>query len=140
MRKYLLPVITLLLVSAFVLYKNIDSNKKSIIPTNQQTGYEAKINLVIDYGNKVINNYNLTIGTDDTAFSILKTTAQKENINLETVPYDFGVFVKKIGTFESTAKKSWIYYVNGNSGQIAADKNIVKDNDTVLWKYETPKY
>jgi len=139
MRKYIVPLLIIALATSFLLFKNYNSNKTSLVPENQQTGYEARVSLAIDFGNKEVKNFDTTIGIDDTAFSVLKNTVEKENINLETKQYDFGVFVKKIGEFESTAKKSWIYFVNGESGQIAADQYKLKNGDKVEWKYVLPK-
>lgn len=97
------------------------------------------VNLTIDYGNKNISSYQASANSTSTAYSILKETLEKENIYYEVQQYDFGVFVKKIGELESGTKKSWIYYVNDVSGDKAADLYILKENDIVLWKYETPK-
>lgn len=137
MKKYLFPILILIIASGLFLYRKYNSIN---IPTPEQnTGYEQKINLIVDFGNKEIKSFDLVVGSEDTAFSVLKTTAEKENINLEIKQYDFGVFIEKIGDFKSTAKKSWIYYVNGESGQIAADQQKLKNGDKVEWKYETPK-
>lgn len=137
-KKYLFPLILLFVAIAFVLFKNYSSNKPSPIPA-QQTGYEARVNISVDFGNKTAKQSELVIDSDDTAYTVLKRITEKEEVKLETVQYDFGVFVKKIGEFESTAKKSWIYYVNGESGSIAADQYKLKNGDKVEWKYETPK-
>lgn len=139
MRKYIIPLLVLVLVSFFVVFKNYNSKKVSDVPSNQQLGYEARVNITINFGNNKIKTDELVADANDTAFSILKKFAEKENVKLETIQYDFGIFVKKIGDFESTAKKSWIYYVNDVSGQIAADQQKIKNGDKVEWKYETPK-
>lgn len=137
MKKYFFSILILIIASGLFLYRKYNSINIPI-PV-QNTGYEQRVNLILDFGNKEIKSFDLIVGSEDTAFSVLKTTAEKENINLEVKQYDFGVFVKKIGDFESTAKKSWIYYVNNESGQIAADQQKLKNGDKVEWKYETPK-
>lgn len=139
MKKYIIPFVILVLASSFILFKNYNSKKASDVPVNQQSGYEARVDITLDFGNKEIKTGELVADASDTAYSILEKFTEKEDISLETTKYDFGVFVKKIGTFESTAKKSWIYYVNGESGQVAADQVKLKNGDKVLWKYETPK-
>lgn len=139
MRKYLIPVIILLAVLSLVTFKNYNSVSPSKVQENQQIDTEAKVNLVIDFGNTEVKSFETTVNNDSTAFSALKDVAEKEDIVLETIEYDFGVFVKKVGTFESSAEKSWIYYVNGASGQIAADQQKIKSGDKVEWKYEVPK-
>lgn len=93
---------------------------------------------VIDYGNSEVATYSLEIDEETTVFSLLKNTADKENISLETQQYDFGVFVKSLDGLESTAEKAWIYYVNNESGTIAADQMKIKPSDVVEWKYITP--
>jgi hypothetical protein len=137
MKKYLPLILILIVASGLFLFKKYSPTNVSV-PV-QETISEQKINLAIDFGNKEVKNYDLTIEPEDTAFSVLKTTSEKENINLQVKQYDFGVFVEKIGDFESTAKKSWIYYLNGESGQIAADQQKLKNGDKIEWKYEIPK-
>jgi len=139
MRKYIFPLLILILASFFVIFKTYNSNKTSEVPIDQQSGLEARAIVTIDFGNKDLKTDELVVDAGDTAFSILKKFTEKEDIKLETTQYDFGIFVKKIGDFESTAKKSWIYYVNGESGQTAADQMKLKNSDQVEWKYETPK-
>lgn len=139
MRKYIIPLLVLVLTSSFVVFRNYNSKKVSGIPANQQSGYEARVNITINFGSNEIKTDELVADASDSAFSILKKFAEKENVELETTQYDFGVFVKKIGNYESTSKKSWIYYVNGESGQIAADQMKLKNGDKVEWKYEVPK-
>lgn len=73
-----------------------------------------------------------------TAYDILKYTANEKSLALEVENYDFGVFVKSINDLESTSEKAWIYFVNGESGQIAADKYELKSGDLVEWKYIIP--
>jgi uncharacterized protein YxeA len=137
MKKYLPLILILIVASGLFLFKKYSPTNVSV-PV-QETVSEQKINLAIDFGNKEIKNYDLNVGSEDTAFSVLKTTAEKENINLQVKQYDFGVFVEKIGDFESNAKKSWIYYVNNESGQVAADQQKLKNGDKIEWKYEIPK-
>lgn len=72
------------------------------------------------------------------AFQALSEAAKKQHLELKTKQYDFGVFVEQIGMFSNTKEKSWIYFVNGKSGTVAADKQRLNTGDTVEWKYITP--
>ena len=38
--------------------------------------------------------------------------------------------------YEADSSNYWAYYYNGNYGTVSADKQILKDNDTIEWKYE----
>lgn len=80
----------------------------------------------------------VTIADAGTVFIALQKAAEEKQLALITKQYDFGVFVERIGTFSATPQKVWIYYLNGQSGDIAADKKAVKAGDQVEWKYESP--
>lgn len=95
--------------------------------------------LVIDYGDGKPSKHPVEIADDSTAFSLLKTISEKENITLVTQQYDFGIFVKSIGGKISSSEMAWIYFVNGESGQIAADQMKVNSGDTVEWRYVKPE-
>lgn len=96
--------------------------------------------LIIDYGNNETTSYQQKLDENSTAFSILENATNELGITLITEQYDFGVFVKSINNLESTAEMAWIYFINGESGQIAADQAKLDTNDTVEWKYLEPNY
>lgn len=98
----------------------------------------STIDLSIDYGDGNKITYN-TQATEGTVYNLLKMIAIDNNIELDTESYDFGVFVKSIDEFESTAEKSWIYFVNGESGTVAADRYILESGDVVEWRYIKPE-
>lgn len=95
--------------------------------------------LIIDYGGEKANSYVIELPLNSSAFNALQKAAEIDNITLETQQYDFGIFVKSIEGFESTAEVSWIYFVNGESGMVAADKLILIEGDTVEWKFIKPE-
>jgi hypothetical protein len=72
------------------------------------------------------------------AYQALSEAAKKQDLKLTTKQYDFGVFVEAIGTVANTKDKSWIYFVNGKSGIVAADKQTLNAGDSVEWKYMAP--
>ena len=74
----------------------------------------------------------------ETAFGALTAAAAKKQWEVKAKQYDFGVFVEEIGTLANTREKSWIYFVNGKSGEVAADKQQVAAGDFIEWKYITP--
>lgn len=75
-----------------------------------------------------------------TAYEALELLAKTKNLTLKTKQYDFGVFVEGIGGVENNKDKSWIYFVNGKSADVAADKDNLKEGDKVEWKYIKPIY
>jgi hypothetical protein len=102
----------------------------------------AQINetkLTIDFGNGKTSEFNFPFIENSSAFSVLKDSLDVQGLSLETEVYDFGVFVKSIDGYASSAEKAWIYYVNGESGQIAADKHFLNPGDNVAWKFVKPE-
>ena len=143
--KTLLFVIFVALVGFIIVFFKIFAAIQPAIPASQSRQelseakpQESQIDLTIDSGNNSPLTFEYKFGGHKTVFDALKDTALANNISLETQNYEFGVFVKSINGLESTAKKSWIYFVNGESGMVAADKNEIKNGDVVEWKYLPP--
>ena len=97
------------------------------------------VNLEIDYGDEQSDSYEVTSPKGLTVFDVLQNAAEKNDIVLETQRYDFGIFVKSINGYESAAEMSWIYFVNGESGQVAADQRVLESGDIVEWRYIKPE-
>lgn len=140
MKKYLLPAVIALSIIGLFVFRNPILNRFQAPVKTVQPENKIAVTLDIEYGDKTVKNFNYTTTKDETAFSVLKNVAERENITLETKQYDFGVFIQKIDKFESTAKNAWIYYVNGQTGQVAADQYKVKAGDKIAWKFEPVKY
>ena len=140
MKKYILPIAIVLSITGLFVFRNPILNRFQAPVKTVQPENKIAVTLDIEYGDKTVKNFNYTTTKDETAFSVLKNVAERENITLETKQYDFGVFIQKIDKFESTAKNAWIYYVNGEAGQVAADQYKVKDGDNITWKFEPVKY
>jgi hypothetical protein len=137
-KKFLIFVLAaagIIFLSSFYIPKSEDLPEQAVSTNEIQI---QSVLLVIDYGEGNVSSYNLEVENEITAFDLLKNTTDKENIPLETQQYDFGVFVKSVNGLESTAEKAWIYFVNNESGTIAADQQKVNPGDVVEWKYITP--
>ncbi|MFA6512009.1 MAG: DUF4430 domain-containing protein [Patescibacteria group bacterium] len=50
--------------------------------------------------------------------------------------FDFGVLVNSIDGQEANENHFWLFYVNGEQGQVGADVYETKNDDTVLWRLE----
>jgi len=72
------------------------------------------------------------------AFDALEKVAADKKIHLKTKSYDFGVFVEEIGDKHDRNDFVWLYFINGISGDVAADKKILKTDDIVEWRYMKP--
>ena len=133
---YLIPVILLIFGGIyFVGTKNRSSTVNQPLVTSTPAP-ENKTSVKIDFGNGQIIETNAIAG--ETAFEALKKAAENNQLELKTKQYDFGIFIESIGGKENTKELSWIYFINSKSGEIAADKYILKLGDLLEWKYVKP--
>lgn len=97
-------------------------------------------------GEQSLPNVTLTLIRDDTiatysnilaatVFDALQSVTKEKNIPLKTKKYDFGIFIESIGTKPASAEYAWLYVVNGQPGEEAADKKILKTGDRIEWRY-----
>ncbi len=108
-------------------YVNVNSSL-SVSPVSTAT-------VVLDTGKEVSTVSGIFAGN---AYAALTALAEQKRIEVITKQYDFGVFVQQIGPLANTKEKSWIYFVNGKAGTVAADKQSLNAGDTVEWKYMKP--
>lgn len=143
--KALLISIALLFIafvgSFFYLFKVIQKPESPVIietTTPIDESAQQYISLVIDYGDGNSKTYE-TQATEGTAYGLLKMIAVENNIELNAESYDFGVFVKSLGGYESSSEKAWIYFVNGESGTVASDQYELSEGDMVEWRFIKPE-
>lgn len=113
------------------LIRSGDSTQSSVAPDSQLPQVSVTINFETE-------KKNYTDIAAKNPYEALLTAAAKDKLEVGTKQYDFGIFVEKIGSTASKEDRAWIYYVNGKSGDIAADKKELKTGDSVEWKYEKP--
>ncbi len=98
---------------------------------------EPEAFLTINDGITEPKTFKVKLEEGMTAFDLLQKKTQELNINLKTQNYDLGVFIEAIGDKENgTDGQYWLYYVNGEMPQVAADKQIIKTGDNVEFKFE----
>jgi hypothetical protein len=75
---------------------------------------------------------------NNTAFGILQEAAARLGFSLAYVPYEIpkGMFVTAInGSVNGEGGRYWQYWVGGAYGTVAADHEILRDGDVVLWTF-----
>ncbi|MCS7124842.1 MAG: DUF4430 domain-containing protein [Candidatus Bathyarchaeota archaeon] len=107
-------------------------------------GCIMRVNICIDYGewNKTVVWYNNTIvllGCD-----LLSATKRVAVINHTFHPSIGASFVDAINNVWNTGNKYWMWYRwtgrGWEYGPVGADLYILSPNETVMWRYEIPKY
>lgn len=99
---------------------------------------EKKVMLIIDSGEELLSKaIEIEFKEGMTAFSLLSDEIEKLNLTLKFKTYDMGVFIEAIGDKENGEDgKYWLYYVNGEMPQLAADKQLLSPGDNVEFKFE----
>ena len=145
MKKKLILAFPLVIILAIAIWlksslvsKTSLTQLNSPTPTQNQEQYSAKVTLVFSETDKKEFNYYYT--DKKSAFDALKEVTDREEVKLETQQFDFGILIKSVNGFENTNEKSWIYYVNGNSADVGADKYELKNGDTIEWRYIKPVF
>lgn len=111
--------------------------KSSASEATQSQTIEQPIKVVIDYGDTQKTETELSVKDGMTAFSVLEQAAKKDNIEVATTKYDFGVMVNSVGAYKGGDDgKYWMYYVNSKVPEVGADQYKVGAGDIVEWKFE----
>ena len=97
------------------------------------------VTLVVDTGEKVAT-YSGQVNNSTSVLEFLSSIAEANAVDLETKVYDFGIMVESIGGKKNTAERAWIYFVNGQAGEVGAGEKQLIKGDVVEWKYITPIY
>lgn len=116
---------------------NTISNNK-----NPETTNEINATITIDFGNGTEDTYKIKT-TNTTAYDFLIEAAKIGGYDIKTTYYGIydSLLVESISNIENGQdNKYWIYYINGESGSIAADKQIIENNDLIEWKFEEYTY
>jgi hypothetical protein len=117
--------------------KNSGQNQQE----NSTQNVSQKVFLTIDSGNGTVKNFSTDFRQNITAFDLLKEAAENMSFAIKTKTYDIGIFIQAVnGTEGGTDGKYWIYYVNGQMANIGADKNYLKPQDKVEFKFEKPNF
>jgi hypothetical protein len=143
-------LILVLLVTLGVSYRAIDQistkinsqeNRKTLGVETEKAEFQVPyVTLKIDAGEGISSSYILNTEEGQTAFSLLEKAEKLDEIVIETTEYEFGIFVDSINGFESSEDLAWIYFVNGQSGNVAADQYFLNPGDIVEWKYIEPTF
>lgn len=139
MKKYIALLVGIVVV-VFVASKNFTNvtgnTQPSATDTKETEKNEQLVSLTVTFPDETVTqDFNYQDG--QTAYSVLKDF---DKVTVQMKQYDFGVFVEKINDLESNLHDTWIYYINGESGKIAADQATLNPGDQIEWKYESITY
>lgn len=102
---------------------------------------KINVTLIIDYGNNEIETYSLEI-SNATVYSALIQVSNQHDFEVGSYYYDNyqSHYIYSINNvIEGKNNRFWQYYINGEYGIVGADLQVLKNDDTVEWKYQEPK-
>ena len=88
---------------------------------------------------KSVTEVSVSVTETTTVYGALEKAAKANHWELLTKDYNFGKLVVSIGGTANSKDMAWIYYVNDEAGDKAADKFKLVSGDKVEWKYEAVK-
>jgi hypothetical protein len=112
--------------------------------TNETINETKLINatVIIDFGDGT-KSTNMIITQHTTVYGFLIEAANIENYDIKTTYYGLydSTLIDSISSYENGHENNyWIYYINGDSGTVGADKQTVKNGDIIEWKFEKYQY
>ncbi len=141
--KFLSLSLVLMLGATVFMGSGCSSNQEQTQEQNQEQNQEIAseqtaqtVTVAINYGDEE-KNYEVDFGEGMTAYDALKAAAEKDALEIKTTDYDFGMSVDAIGDKEGGVDgKYWMYYIDGTTSPVAADKQILTEGMKVEFKYE----
>lgn len=127
-----------LATKANVSFTNTDKKEVAVPTKTPEAPKVSEIKLTIEYSPTEKVEFSST--TAKTPYDVLNEYSKSTRIPFDVKHYDFGSLVTAINGKANTKDLSWIYFVNGKSGDVAADKFELKPGDVVEWKYVKPIY
>jgi len=98
---------------------------------------KEKVTLVLDFGEEKVSSFRgIEVEKGATVFDLLTQVTGDEEIELGMKKFDFGYQVIKIGEKENGDSLFWVYSVNGEMAEVAADQQEVFDGDIIRWEYQ----
>ena len=140
-KKYGIVYILLALVIAVFLVTRLFPNAKiaDFVTTESTPSAQVTNGITVDinFDESSTKTYQNIVAPN--AYLALVEAAKQIGWEVETKQYDFGLMVQKVGPYENTSEKSWIYFVNGAAGETSADQKMIVSGDKVEWKYVIPE-
>ena len=97
---------------------------------------ESLIEMTVDFGDRQATA-SAELSDGATALSVLEKMAGDEAWIVEKQVFSFGSLVVSIDGYENGPESSWLYFVNGEAGSVAADEMKLKPGDGLVWRYES---
>ena len=134
-----LALVATLALTVFTACTETKTVEETTTTTDEVTENEQMVEVVINNGEEE-KTYEFSYEEGLTAYDYLMKATEKDNTELKTTEYDFGISIDGIGDMVGgTDGKYWMFYIDGQSAPVAADKQEVSAGSVVEFKYEASK-
>ena len=116
------------------------SNSPAAIPN--QAPSEAKVSIMLDYGNgKVVTYDDLAVTKNENLTQLMQEVAVNNNITLKFQEYSgLGSLITQIGDkINGVGGYYWQYWVNNKMAMVGSSSYVARPGDIIEWKYIIPK-
>ena len=131
-------ILSLILIAVVFSGCNVGNNSAVVQTPVVSVESQIKATLVLDFGGEEVSTFSGI--SAENAYEALVLATTENDISLSSKQYDFGILVESIGDKKNSKDLAWIYYVNGKSPDVGADKYELKNGDVVEWKYQKPDF
>jgi hypothetical protein len=137
MKKYIITIAVAGIIIAGGLYgaKHYTPFHTAPVSPSPTAAVKPAVTVVLNTGEEISTVSGIPA---ENAYTALTVMAKQQNLDVKTKQYSFGVFVEQVGALANSKDNAWIYFVNGKTGIVAADKQSVVSGDMVEWKYIKP--
>ncbi len=122
---YVLIIVVIVLFLATRLFPHIrltDVMSGKLIGTPSAALKTTGSSVVINFGD---SQKTYTTISATTVYLALLEAAKQDKLDIAIRQYQFGIGVEKIDALANTAENTWIYSVNGQIGDVPADKKVL---------------
>ena len=97
------------------------------------------VSLMLDFGDGTVKSWtDISYVEGQTLFDLTAKIARENSLTLEfDPPGEYGIFLKSIGDKKGGEEggKWWLWWVDGQAGEVAADQYRLQPGDVAEWKY-----
>jgi len=115
-------------------------NAKEAPSSTSNAEIENPIQTTISIENQ---SYKIPVAEKSTVYDVMQKLASEQKITVTMKDFSgMGYFVEEINGTKNDNQlgKYWIYYINGQAAKIGISSYILKNNDSITWKYENSKF
>jgi len=89
----------------------------------------------VDFGDRQIESEVEAVSALE---ALLAGGVLEQGMEVAAKEYELGTLVESIGDYSNSSEKAWIYFVNDQAGEVAADKYRLQAGDVVEWRFIKP--